>query len=695
MPKTCIALSVPVDIAAADGAESEGTLRKFSMLAYTGKAMDVFGWDAPVVVDLDGLLITAKPRPILKDHNQAIVIGHTTSITKDNGQLFVNGLISGTGRSAKELVADADNGFPWQASIGASVLKAIYIPEGHQETVNGGAIDGPVYIARQSKLGEVSFVSLGADDDTESHLLRANQSNSFTNFSEAEIFPMQFEAWLKAKSKHITELSETELNDLRAQFDAEQLSDAGSADDSAPATTHKAAPAPTPTQKITANAIDIDPVKELRARAVAENKRIQAIKDICAGKHSDIENRAIDEGWDKHQCELHVLRAERPQAPNINIPQNTGVNDQVLEAACLLSGNMRNIEAHANEQDLDQAQKLFKGQIGLQELLLTAARAHGCQELNFRNARDVMAAAFNLHASGGLSTINISQILSNVANKFLLEGFNAIESAWRDVTAIRNVTDFKTVSSHRMVGANQYELVAPGGELKHGKLGEQSYSNKADTYGLMLGIDRRDIINDDLGAISDVPRMIGRGAGLKINDVFWKVFLDHASFYTAAHKNLLTGASSALSIDGLTAAEKAFMEQVDPDGKPLGTMPAVLLVPPALSALASQLKSSMELRDTKANNKYPVANPHQGKFRTVVSRYLSNATFTGHSDSAWYLLAEAADLPVIETAFLNGQQSPTIESADLDFNQLGIQMRGYHDFGCNLQEYRGGVKSAP
>ena len=33
----------------------------------------------------------------------------------------------------------------------------------------------------------------------------------------------------------------------------------------------------------------------------------------------------------------------------------------------------------------------------------------------------------------------------------------------------------------------------------------------------MLTIDRRDIINDDLGAITTVPRKLGRGSGLKIN----------------------------------------------------------------------------------------------------------------------------------------------------------------------------------
>ena len=87
-----------------------------------------------------------------------------------------------------------------------------------------------------------------------------------------------------------------------------------------------------------------------------------------------------------------------------------------------------------------------------------------------------------------------------------------------------------------------------------------------------------------------------------------------------------------------------------------------------------------------------MANPHQGKFRTEVSRYLSNSHYTGYSSKAWYLLADPGDLPVIEVAFLNGQESPTIETAEADFSVLGVQMRGFHDFGCQLQDPRGGVK---
>jgi len=299
-----------------------------------------------------------------------------------------------------------------------------------------------------------------------------------------------------------------------------------------------------------------------------------------------------------------------------------------------------------------------------------AAWANGYDGRNFRDSRSVLRFAFghNLQAAG-FSTIDIGGILSNVANKLLLEGFFSVERVWRNICAVRNVSDFKTVTSYRLIGKDQYEIVAPGGELKHGTLGEEKYTNKADTYGLLLAIDRRDIINDDLGAITTVPRKLGRGSGLKINDIFWATFMDNATFFTAGNNNYLEGADTALSIDGLTKAEVAFMDQVDSDGKPL--------------------YKSMELRDTTANVKYPVSNPHQGKFRVEVSRYLSNSHYTGYSSKAWYLLADANDLPVIEVAFLNGQESPTIETAEADFSVLGIQMRGVHDFGAGLQDRMG------
>ena len=58
------------------------------------------------------------------------------------------------------------------------------------------------------------------------------------------------------------------------------------------------------------------------------------------------------------------------------------------------------------------------------------------------------------------------------------------------------------------------------------------------------------------------------------------------------------------------------------------------------------------------------------------------------------MLADPQDLPTIALFFLNGRQTPIIESAEADFNVLGVQMRGFHDIGANTMEYRAGNKSA-
>lgn len=612
--------TIHLEAAAGEGAVP---LPRFRMVAYTGAPMRVAGWRHPVVLDLAGIAIPSQARPIRFGHDPLAGVGHTDAVRVEDGQLVATGIVSRDTPAAREVVTSAKNGFPWQASVGASVEEFEFVKENQQVLVNGQTLSGPLNVVRKATLGEISFVDLGADGRT-SASVAANRNTGDTT---------------------VPNETDTELT-----------------------------------------------AEEVRARAVAETNRIAAIRRICAGRCPEIEAEAIRDGWDQTRTELEVLRRTRPASP-IPHGSHTPVNARMLEAACLLTAKLDNVERLVDAQTLEMASQRFRGGIGLQELLLEAAWANGYTGRNFRDSRAVLRYAFGRGIEAGFSTIDIGGLLSNVANKFLLDGFFSVERTWRNVCAVRNVSDFKTVTSYRLVGKGQYELVPAGGELKHGTLGNETYSNKADTYGLMLSIDRRDIINDDLGAITTVPQKLGRESGLKINDVFWTIFLNNAAFFAAGNNNYISGAATALGIDGLTAGEVAFLDQVDGDGKPVGIMPAILLVPTALSAIGSQLFKSMELRDNSAAAKYPVTNPHQGKFRVEVSRYLGNAKYAGFSAKAWYLLAEPTDLPVIEVAFLNGQESPTIETAEANFNVLGVQMRGYHDFGVALQDPRGGVKA--
>jgi hypothetical protein len=218
-------------------------------------------------------------------------------------------------------------------------------------------------------------------------------------------------------------------------------------------------------------------VDQIRAEALAETTRVGSIRKVCNGRFGEIEAKAIGEGWDLTKTKLEVLRASRPKAPavpGVIVRSDEEMNGTVLDAACLITTKLADVEKAYDEQTLDAASTRFKGGIGLQELLLNAAWANDYTGVNFRDSKAVMRFAFRPDLCGGFSTVDIGGILSNVANKFLLEGFFSVERTWWNICAVRNVSDFKTVTSYRLIGTDQYEQVSPGGELKHGTLGNES-----------------------------------------------------------------------------------------------------------------------------------------------------------------------------------------------------------------------------
>lgn len=698
---------------------NEGTepgLPRFRMVAYTGGVMRITGFPHPVVVDLEGLAIERQDIPVRLDHNPRQGVGHTQRVVIENGQVIAQGLVSRDTSWARDVAKSAVNGFPWQASIGAAVVDAEFVPNGQKVAVNGRTFDGPLHVVRKAILKEISFVDSGADAHTSARIAAQHnikkeqpemqdsnggspQNNGQDHGQDYGKDDNQDAAPAPAPADGPTSGS----HETDTQGSAQQKADKAQVSTTPSSQKPQAAPpAPAPATPATvrASATDAsrgggDPVTDMRRRMAAETRRIEAIRRICHpsgdSKHPDIEAKAIEEGWDESRTELQVLRASRPQVPTVssrpgNLP---GAGVQVFEAVALMASGLPHsrIEAIYAEPILEAADKL-RG-LGIQEF---CELAYGQQLPRFRrDASGWLQAAF--------STTSLPGILSNIANKMLLEGYNYIEDAWRKIAKLASVNDFKEHSRYRMTGSFKFEQVSADGELKHGKLDEQKFGQKADTHGIMFALTRQMIINDDLGAFTDIPRQIGMGAAESIADAVWGLWLgnpvqsDGKTFFHADHGNYAEGADTALSVDGLTDAEIKFGQQTKPNGRPLGMPAGILLVPTALKVAAEMLMKSTQLNETTTANKpKPMTNPHVGKFDVVSSVYLSNASFTGASSKAWYLLADPNRLPAIEVAFLNGVDRPTVEKTDADFNTLGIQFRGYIDFGVREQDHRGALK---
>jgi hypothetical protein len=375
---------------------------------------------------------------------------------------------------------------------------------------------------------------------------------------------------------------------------------------------------------------------------------------------------------------LLATRDERPAAPAVHVVADVAPTADVIQAAFALQGGLPQVEKHFDAKTLEAAHKVQRT-TSLGEVLLAAAEAKG-----YDGPRRVTSATLRPILEAAWATHSVSGILSNTANKFLLAGFNSVESAWRSIASVRSVNDFKTLTSYRLNGGFKFEKMANGGEFKNAAASEDSRTISAETYGIMTSATRTDLINDDLGAFTAIPQRIGRGGALKLNDVFWTEFqADHGNWYTSGRGNLVSSAG-ALSIANLKKLVTAFRKLKDPDGNPVAVDPRVLLVPADLELDAAEIMGSA-LIQSGATTGQPDRNVLAGRYQVVGTTYLTSA-------DDYYLMASPADLPAMEVAFLNGVQSPIVETAEADFNVLGVQMRGYFDFGVAKAEYLAGVK---
>lgn len=654
---------------------AEGKAPVFTIAAYNGGPLYVEGFDLPVVIDLAGLQLPPSV-PLLAEHRTEIdaVLGQGTP-TKSGTSVTLDGQIMAATAAAKQVVDMAVAGYAWQASVGCLVLAQERVGDGQKVSVNGQDFTGPVIVARQAVLREVSIVPNGADPTTAVSIA--------AKAAKLKGSAMGFEEWLKSLGLDIATLSEEAKATLMETYTAKQsavTATAGEADSKTQGGTSPAAVA----------AAELVTQRKIEA---AEFRRVAEIK-AKAAKHPLIAAKAIEDGWTVEKTELSVLQAERPKAPAGHVPENDA-GPAVLQAAVCLQAKLGNIEKKFDTKTLDAADKWSRDGVSLHRLMLEAAWANGYDGrfVTRSNLGDVLRAAMPPRAlRAGFTTLSLPGIFSNVANKFLLDGFQYVEQVWRQIAAIGSVSDFKTMTRYRMIDGGLFEEVGPTGELKHGTLSEESFTNQAKTYGRLYTITRQDLINDDLGALTSLPQRIGRQGALKLNVVFWTAFLDNAAFFTSGRGNYIEGSTTNLSSAGLSQGVAALRKLVDPSGNPVNVKPTFLLTGSTLEPLAAELYTSRQIV-MNSSGKQPSDNIHFNKYTPLVSDYLEVSSITGNSATAWYLLGDPRDVPTIEVVFLDGVETPTVEDADADFDTLGVQMRGFFDFGVSKQDYRGGVKS--
>lgn len=287
------------------------------------------------------------------------------------------------------------------------------------------------------------------------------------------------------------------------------------------------------------------------------------------------------------------------------------------------------------------------------------------------------------------STSDFGNILLDVANKAILQGWEEAPETYELWTRKGQLSDFKTAHRVGMGGFNALRKVREGAEYKYVTTGDKQATIALATYGELFSITRQAIINDDLNMLTDVPMKLGRAAKSTIADLVYAILTTNPKMSTDnfklfdkdKHGNVLdTGV--VMDVATLDKARQLMRAQKEGE-RHLNIRPAFVLVPTALESVTNQVIKSASVKGADINA--GIINPVKD-FATVIAE----PRLDDSSQSTFYLAA-AKGTDTIEVAYLNGVDTPYIDQQD-GFSVDGVTTKVRIDAGVAPVDHRGLVK---
>jgi len=287
------------------------------------------------------------------------------------------------------------------------------------------------------------------------------------------------------------------------------------------------------------------------------------------------------------------------------------------------------------------------------------------------------------------TTSDFPIILGNTVGRVLRDAYQAAPSGIRRLGRQTSARDFRSVNKIMLGEAPLLEKLNEHGEIKAGTMAEAREAYKIETWARKIGITRQVLVNDDLGAFSDLARRMGQGAAetearilvtlLEANSGNGPTLSDTKALFHVDHGNR-AGSGAVISDATLSVARLALRTQKGIEDRTIRVTPKNLLVPPALETVAEKWLATIAPA-TAAD-----VNPFSGSLSLVVEPRLSSAT-------RWYITADPGEIDGLEFAYLSGNEGPQVESRsgwDVD----GVEIRVILDFGAGFIDHRGWYMNA-
>lgn len=288
---------------------------------------------------------------------------------------------------------------------------------------------------------------------------------------------------------------------------------------------------------------------------------------------------------------------------------------------------------------------------------------------------------------GAMTTSDFPNILANVANKTLRQAYEAAPRTFLPFCRQVSAADFKPINRIQLSDVPTLSKVNEKGEFHHTALSDSKETYSLATFGEVVAITRKVIVNDDLQALIRVPAGLGQAAANLESDTVWGVITanpamaDGHPIFHANHKNLNT--SNALALAALATARAALRVQKAPKGTILNLQPRYLIVPAALEQTADQLIYPINLAASAVTGVVP---SWVQSLTKIVEGRLDAVPTTGVT--TWFMSVDPSQIDTIEYCYLEGQQGVYIETRQ-GFDVDGVEIKARLDFAAAAIDFRG------
>ncbi|WP_404852352.1 ClpP-like prohead protease/major capsid protein fusion protein, partial [Escherichia coli] len=393
----------------------------------------------------------------------------------------------------------------------------------------------------------------------------------------------------------------------------------------------------------------------IRAQVLAEQKaRVNGINDLFAmfgGRYQTLQAQCLADP----ECSLEQAREKllnemgRESTPsNKNTPAHIYAGNGNFVGDGIRQALMARAGFEKTERD-----NVYNG-MTLREYARMSLTERGIGVSSY-NPMQMVGAAFT-H-----STSDFGNILLDVANKAILQGWEDAPETYEQWTRKGQLSDFKIAHRVGMGGFSALRQVREGAEYKYVTTGDKQATIALATYGELFSITRQAIINDDLNMLTDVPMKLGRAAKSTIADLVYailtsnpKISTDNVSLFDKAkHANVLE--SAAMDVASLDKARQLMRVQKEGE-RHLNIRPAFVLVPTAMESVANQVIRSSSVKGADINA--GIINPVKD-FATVIAE----PRLDDNSQTTFYLAASKGS-DTIEVAYLNGVDTPYIDQME-------------------------------